>query len=121
MMRTLWETGLRASEIVQLGLGDIQPDAVYVAAGNGSHSRWVPISSGSGEGSTCSAPRKHGHHPAPPCCSLPAIIQMLGYTSLDSTARYLGCDIENLRAAMEKHPRHRSATLGDAATPRCVT
>ena len=44
MMRVLWETGLRATELVQLGLGDICPDAVYVAAGKGARSRWVPIS-----------------------------------------------------------------------------
>ncbi len=44
MMRTLWETGLRATELVSLGLGDVLPDAVYVAAGKGGHSRWVPIS-----------------------------------------------------------------------------
>ena len=178
MIRTLWETGLRASELVQLGLGDIQPDAVYVAAGKGGRSRWVPISSelygllmGYLELRNTTRPGKlaalwvshRGHalrsrrsvwaivtrHARAALggavnyervrraarqrpwtgqyphllrasmattllrhgCPLPAIMQMLGHTSLDSTARYLGCDIEHLRAAVAKHPRHGSARM----------
>jgi site-specific recombinase XerD len=38
-------------------------------------------------------------------CPLTAIMQMLGHTSLDSTARYLEADITHLREAIAKHPR----------------
>lgn len=44
VMRTLWETGLRASELIGLGLGDVLADALYVARGKGGRSRWMPIS-----------------------------------------------------------------------------
>lgn len=175
MMRTLWETGLRASELVQLGLGDIHPDAVYVAAGKGRRSRWVPISAelhgllmGYIELRNTTRPGKLAalwvSHRGRPLqsrrsvwaivtrhakaalglavnyervrraarqrpwtgqyphllrasmattllrhgCPLTAIMQMLGHQNLDSTARYLGCDIDHLRATVAKHPRHRS-------------
>lgn len=188
MMRTLWETGLRASELVGLGLGDVLPDAVYVASGKGGRSRWAPISAelhgllvgymalrattrpgkraalwvtvagralrsrrsvwaivsrwaratlGSAVGydrvrraarqrpwsgqyphllraSMATTLLRHG-------CPLPAIMQMLGHTSLDSTARYLAADISHLRAAIDKHPRnHRSARPGESTTPAGV-
>lgn len=180
MLRTLWETGLRASELVNLGLGDIRPDAVYVAAGKGGRSRWVPISAelynliigyislrtGTRPGKQAALWVSHrgralrsrrsvwlivsqharaalgaavgydrvrrsarqrpwtGHYPhllrasmattlLHHGCPLPAIMQMLGHTSLDSTARYLGADIEHLRAAIAKHPRHASARPRD--------
>lgn len=45
MIRMLYETGLRSSELVALGLGDVLPDrTVYVDHGKGGHSRYVPIS-----------------------------------------------------------------------------
>ncbi|ODV25943.1 MAG: hypothetical protein ABT19_03250 [Rhodanobacter sp. SCN 68-63] len=176
LMRVLWETGLRASEMVALGLGDVCNDAVYVAAGKGQRSRWVPISAelhGLLQGylalrdttrpgkraalwvtqrglplrsrrSVWAIVSRHAHAALGQAvgyervrraarrkpwsgqyphllrasmattllrhgCPLPAIMQMLGHSSLDSTARYLGCDIEHLREAMAKHPRHRSA------------
>jgi len=185
MMRTLWETGLRATELVSLGVGDVLPDAVYVAAGKGGRSRWVPISAelhgllvgylqlraGARPGKRAAlwltaggrplrsrrsvwaivnrharaalgnavgydkvrrAARRRpwtGQYPhllrasmattlLAHGCPLPAIMQMLGHESLDSTARYLGADITHLRAAMDKHPRaHRSATPDDATAP----
>ncbi|MGN6234954.1 tyrosine-type recombinase/integrase [Dyella sp.] len=178
LMRVLWETGLRASELVALGLGDVREDAIYVASGKGGRSRWVPISDelhgllqgylalrdttrpgkraalwvthrglplrsrrsvwaivtrharaalGQAVGyervrraarrrpwsgqyphllraSMATTLLRHG-------CPLPAIMQMLGHRSLDSTARYLGCDIDQLREAIAKHPRHGSARL----------
>lgn len=188
LMRTLWETGLRASELVNLGLGDVHPDAVYVAAGKGGRSRWVPISSElhglltsymvlrastrpgkraalwvSDKGRALRSRRsvwaivsRHaraalgnavgydrvrraarqrpwsGHYPhllrasmastlLRHGCPLPAIMQMLGHVSLDSTARYLAADISHLREAIAKHPRaHKSAGLGDAAATGSV-
>jgi site-specific recombinase XerD len=185
MMRTLWETGLRATELVNLGVGDIQPDAIYVVAGKGGRSRWVPISAelhgllvgylhlraGTRPGKRAAlwltaggralrsrrsvwaivsrharaalglavgydkvrrAARRRpwtGQYPhllrasmattlLAHGCPLPAIMQMLGHESLDSTARYLGADISHLRAAIAKHPRaHRSAAPHAAAAP----
>lgn len=185
LMRTLWETGLRATELVNLGLGDVHPDAVYVAAGKGGRSRWVPISAElhgllvgymALRGTTRPGKRaalwvtaagralrsrrsvwaivsRHaraalgtavgydrvrraarqrpwsGHYPhllrasmattlLQHGCPLPAITQMLGHVSMDSTARYLAADISHLRAAIAKHPRaHRSPCPGDTATP----
>lgn len=185
LMRTLWETGLRATELVNLGLGDVHPDAVYVGAGKGGRSRWVPISaelhglltaymelrattrpgkraalwvSHTGRAlrsrrSVWAIVNQHaraalgnavgydrvrraarqrpwsGHYPhllrasmattlLQHGCPLPAIMQMLGHVSLDSTARYLAADISHLRAAIAKHPRaHKSADPGDATTP----
>lgn len=185
MMRMLWETGLRATELVNLGVGDVQPDAIYVAAGKGGRSRWVPISTelhgllvgylhlraGTRPGkraalwlttggralrsrrsvwtivsrhargalglamgydrvrrAACRRPWT-GQYPhllrasmattlLAHGCPLPAIMQMLGHESLDSTARYLGADITHLRAAIAKHPRaHRSAAPYDTAAP----
>lgn len=184
MMRVLWETGLRATELIQLGLGDVLPDAVYVAAGKGGRSRWAPISAelhallqGYMELRATTRPGKRialwvsdkgralrsrrsvwaivshwaratlggavgydkvrraarqkpwsGQYPhllrasmattlLRHGCPLPAIMQMLGHVSLDSTARYLEVDISDLREAIRKHPRfHRSAHPGDAAT-----
>jgi len=188
MMRTLWETGLRANELVSLGVGDVLPDAVYVAAGKGGRSRWVPISAELYGLLVCYMQLRAGTRPGKRAalwltaggrplrsrrsvwaivnrharaalgnavgydkvrraarrrpwtgqyphllrasmattllahgCPLPAIMQMLGHESLDSTARYLGADITHLRAAMAKHPRaHRSATPDDAAAPHSV-
>lgn len=185
LMRTLWETGLRATELVSLGLGDVLPDAIYVASGKGGRSRWVPISDelhrllqGYMELRTTTRPGKRaalwvsdkgralrsrrsvwvivsrwsrltlggavgydnvrraarrkpwsGQYPhllrasmattlLRHDCPLPAIMQMLGHVSLDSTARYLDADISHLRHAIEKHPRfHGSAHLGDTAAP----
>jgi site-specific recombinase XerD len=184
MLRTLWETGLRASELVNLGLGDVHPDAVYVAAGKGGRSRWVPISAelhnllqGYIALRTATRPGKRaalwvshrgqalrsrrsvwlivsqharaalgtavgydrvrraarqrpwsGHYPhllrasmattlLHHGCPLPAIMQMLGHSALESTACYLGADIEHLRAAIAKHPRHGSARPRDAPAP----
>lgn len=183
MMRTLWEAGLRATELVGLGVGDVLPDAVYVAAGKGGRSRWAPISAelynllvgymqlrattrpgkraalwvtaagralrsrrsvwaivsrwaratlGDAAGydrvrraarqrpwsgqyphllraSMATTLLRHG-------CPLTAIMQMLGHTSLESTARYLAVDITQLREAIAKHPRnHRSACLPEPA------
>jgi site-specific recombinase XerD len=185
MMRTLWETGLRASELVGLGLGDVLPDAVYVAAGKGGRSRWVPISAelyallqgymalrattrpgkraalwvtGSGKAlrsrrSVWAIVSRHaratlggavgydrvrraarqrpwsGQYPhllrasmattlLRHGCPLPAIMQMLGHVSLDSTACYLAADIGHLREAISKHPRsHQSAHPGESPAP----
>jgi site-specific recombinase XerD len=185
MMRMLWETGLRATELVSLGLGDVLPDAVYVAAGKGGRSRWVPISDelyrlvqgymelrattrhgkrdalwvtahgrplrsrrsvwfivshwarvalGGAVGyekvrraarqkpwsgqyphllraSMATTLLRHG-------CPLTAIMQMLGHTSLESTARYLEVDITHLREAIAKLPRfHRSPHPAELAAP----
>lgn len=45
IIRLLYETGLRSSEIVALTLGDVLPDrTIYVERGKGGHSRYVPIS-----------------------------------------------------------------------------
>lgn len=189
LMRTLWETGLRATELINLGLGDVLPDAIYVATGKGGRSRWVPISAelyallqGYIELRTTTRPGKRvalwvsdkgralrsrrsvwaivsrwarstlggamgydkvrraarqkpwsGQYPhllrasmattlLRHGCPLPAIMQMLGHISLDSTARYLEADISHLRSAIQKHPRfHASARLGDAAAPPGVT
>lgn len=45
IIRLLYETGLRSSELAALGVGDVMPDqTVYVARGKGGHSRYVPIS-----------------------------------------------------------------------------
>lgn len=185
MMRMLWETGLRATELVSLGLGDVLPDAVYVARGKGGRSRWVPISNelyrlmqgymdlrattrpgkraalwvtahgralrsrrsvwaivsrwaraalGGAVGydkvrraarrkpwsgqyphllraSMATTLLRHG-------CPLTAIMQMLGHTSLESTARYLEVDITHLREAIAKLPQfHRSPCPGELAAP----
>lgn len=183
MMRTLWETGLRASELVELGLGDVHSDAVYVAAGKGGRSRWVPISNelyrllcGYIELRSCTRPGKRaalwvtsggralrsrcsvwaivsrwaratlgnaagfdtvrraarqrpwtGQYPhmlrasmattlLRHGCPLPAIMQMLGHSNLDSTARYLEADITHLREAIAKHPRaHQLGAPGNYA------
>jgi site-specific recombinase XerD len=189
MMRMLWETGLRATELVSLGLGDVLPDAVYVAAGKGNRSRWVPISDelyrlvqGYMELRATTRPGKRaalwvtGHGRALRSrrsvwfivsrwarvalggavgyenvrraarqkpwsgqyphllrasmattllrhgCPLTAIMQMLGHTSLESTARYLEADITHLREAIAKLPRfHRSPSpdesIGGAGAP----
>nr|WP_279237515.1 tyrosine-type recombinase/integrase [Dyella sedimenti] len=184
LMRTLWETGLRATELVSLGIGDVRPDAIYVASGKGGRSRWVPISeelyqllqgylalrTGTRPGkrnalwvtdgglalhsrrsiwfivshwaratlggavgydrvrraaqqrpwsgqyphllraSMATTLLRHG-------CPLPAIMQMLGHDSLDSTARYLSADISHLRAEIRKHPRFHASgrSLGASA------
>lgn len=183
LMRVLWETGLRATELVSLGVGDVLPDAIYVAAGKGGRSRWVPISEelyqllqgylalrsatrpgkrnalwvtargaalrsrrsvwfivshwaratlGNAVGydrvrraarqrpwsgqyphllraSMATTLLRHG-------CPLPAIMQMLGHDSLDSTARYLGADISHLQAAIRKHPRFHASGRSLGAT-----
>jgi len=45
IIRLLYETGLRSSELAALGMGDVLPDwTVYVDRGKGGHSRYVPIS-----------------------------------------------------------------------------
>ena len=45
MLRLLYETGLRASELVALGMGDVLPDRlVYVHGGKGGVDRYQPIS-----------------------------------------------------------------------------
>lgn len=46
-------------------------------------------------------------------CPLPAIAQMLGHANLSTTAAYLGVELEQLRAAIDRHPRARrhDATL----------
>lgn len=45
IIRLLYETGLRAGEMAALGCGDVLADrSVYVVAGKGGHSRYVPIS-----------------------------------------------------------------------------
>ena len=44
-------------------------------------------------------------------CSITAIAQMLGHADLSSTARYLGVDMDLLRAAAARHPRARRLTL----------
>lgn len=45
IIRLLYETGLRSSEMAALGMGDVLPDrTVYVDRGKGGHSRYVPIS-----------------------------------------------------------------------------
>ena len=44
MIRLLYETGLRATELMALQCTDLLPDgAVYVARGKGGHSRFVPM------------------------------------------------------------------------------
>lgn len=183
MMRMLWETGLRATELVSLGLGDVLPDAVYVACGKGERSRWVPISGElyqllqgylalrvttrpgkraalwvSDKGRALRSRRSvwaivsrwaratlggavgydkvrraarqrpwSGQYPhllrasmattlLRHDCPLPAIMQMLGHTSLDSTARYLDADLGHLRAAMAKHPRFHASPCPDGAS-----
>jgi len=188
IMRTLWETGLRASELLNLGCGDVRDDALYVTRGKGARSRWVPISSelhamlqgylvmrtttrpgkraalwvtrhgralhsrtsvwrivsgyaratlgnGANYDTVRRAARQRpwtGQYPhllrasmattlLAHGCPLPAIMQMLGHVSLDSTARYLGADITHLREAMAKHPRaHRSGAPHDAAASASV-
>jgi len=185
LMRTLWETGLRASELIGLGLGDVLPDALYVAHGKGGRTRWVPISDelyrllqGYMELRATARPGKRaalwvshrghalrsrrsvwaivsrwarvglggaigyenvrraarrrpwsGQYPhllrasmattlLRHGCPLTAIMQMLGHSSLDSTARYLEADITHLREAIEKLPRfHQSPSLGESAAP----
>lgn len=45
MMRLAYETGIRASEMVQLELGDILDDRMlFIRAGKGGHDRYVPFS-----------------------------------------------------------------------------
>lgn len=51
-------------------------------------------------------------------CPIPAIAELLGHSSLESTARYLGVDLELLRAAASKHPRARRAF--SHAPPACA-
>lgn len=178
MIRALWETGLRASELLGLAVGDVLPDlSLYVACGKGGRSRYVEISAELHEqlraymllrgarrvgktdalwisergrpirarqtvwrivssharaalggavwfGRIRRQARQRpwtGHYPhlvrasfattlLRHGCPLPAIQQLLGHASLDSTARYLGVDMAQLRAAMAKHPRaHASA------------
>lgn len=46
-------------------------------------------------------------------CPVTAIAQLLGHTSLDSTAHYLGVDLATLRAAAAKHPRASRLVGGD--------
>ncbi|WP_161596285.1 tyrosine-type recombinase/integrase [Rhodanobacter glycinis] len=188
LMRTLWETGLLASELIGLGLGDVLPDAVYVAHGKGGRTRWVPISDelyqlllGYMELRATTRPGKRaalwvsqrgqalrsrrsvwaivshwarvtlggavgyenvrraarsrpwtGQYPhllrasmattlLRHGCPLTAIMQMLGHTSLESTARYLEADITHLRVAIAKLPRfHRSPSLSESAAPAGV-
>lgn len=45
MIRTLYETGLRASELIALDLGDVLPDRyIFVSGGKGAVDRYQPIS-----------------------------------------------------------------------------
>lgn len=45
IIRLLYETGIRASELVQLRLGDILPGySIYIGNGKGGHARYVPCS-----------------------------------------------------------------------------
>lgn len=175
MIRVLYETGLRAGELVALGCGDVLQDAsIYVAGGKSGRSRYVPISTEllglidvytskrgeqrpgkrsalwitqrglplAGAQSTWEIISRHaraalgvaagyermrrthkrqswsGQYPhmlrasfatalLQRGCPLPAIAQMLGHASLDTTSLYLGADIEHLRDAVAKHPRNR--------------
>lgn len=44
LLRVLWETGLRGSELAALGIGDVLPEGfVFVDAGKGARDRYVPI------------------------------------------------------------------------------
>lgn len=173
LIRLLYETGLRATEMMALQCADLLPDgAVYVEHGKGGNSRFVPIgvdmmqlmdaylvaraARRPGKRNAlwiradgiplrdgrsaweivnryarralgCAAGYDRVRHAAKRRpwtgqyphmlragfattllqhgCPLPAIAQMLGHASLDSTALYLGTDITQLRAAIAKHPR----------------
>lgn len=42
-------------------------------------------------------------------CPLPAVADMLGHVRVETTARYTAVDLAQLRAAIDRHPRHRRA------------
>lgn len=176
LIRLLYETGLRATEMMALRCTDVLPDgAVYVERGKGGHSRFVPIGIDMMQrldvylvaraaqrpgnrnalwirvdgiplrdgrsaweivnryarralGCVAGYDRvRHASKRRPWSdqyphmlragfatallqhgCPLSAIAQMLGHVSLDSTALYLGTDITQLRAAIEKLPRFKN-------------
>lgn len=167
---TLYVTGLRASELAGMGLGDVIDGELLFVRGKGGKDRYVPIGEalaatldGYLRARAATRPGKRnafwlkengwplangrsvweivskriwnalgirgglhrvsrggkpwtGHYPHALRTSfatalhrrgapLPAIQQLMGHSQLDTTARYLGVDLEQLRRAMSHHPR----------------
>lgn len=167
---TLYATGLRASELAGMELGDIIDDEVLFVRGKGGKDRYVPLGEalsgvlgGYRHARAGARPGKRnafwvkddgrplrngrsiweivskriwnalglrsglhrvsrggrpwtGHYPHTLRASfatallrrgapLPAIQQLMGHSQLDTTARYLGVDMELLRRAASHHPR----------------
>ena len=170
MVLTLYATGLRASELVGMELGDVIDREVLFVRGKGGRDRYVPLGealAGVLEGylharaglrpgkrnafwlKADGKPLRNGrsvweivskriwqalglraglhrvsrggkpwtgHYPHALRASfatallhrgapLPAIQQLMGHAQLDTTARYLGVDLEHLRGAASRHPR----------------
>lgn len=171
IMATLYQCGLRASELASLELGSVRLDGTLYVRGKGGHDRLVPFGGaweglletylrqrstvGAGKraalfvtrhgkplrdgrsvwvivnryarkalGLACGVDRIRpgtgkpwtGHYPHQlryafatelrrSGCDLVAISQMLGHASLETTTRYLGVDLDVLRAAAAHHPR----------------
>lgn len=174
LMRVLFETGVRASELVNVSMGDVLADGtVFVRRGRGVPDRYVPISQdlqallahwlarrrevrpgkrlvlfvgrhgrGLSARTVWAIVDRHsraslgramgiaqlaragkpwsGHYPHLLRATiavtwhargmpLTAIASLLGHASITTTARYVAVDIEQLRAAIARHPRNRLA------------
>lgn len=170
MLLTLYVTGLRASELAGMQLGDLIDREVLFVRGKGGKDRYVPVGDhlagvlmGYLHARSRTRPGKRsafwlkadglplrngrsvweivskriwralglqaglhcvgrggrpwtGHYPHALRASfatallhrgmpLPAIAQLMGHSSLDTTAHYLGVDLAYLRAAAQHHPR----------------
>lgn len=181
MIRTLFECGLRASELASLELGSLLPDNTLFVRGKGGRDRYAPMTPelhgvllGYAHARAGLRPGKRaalwlklngrplrngrsvweivsrriwqsigaraglhrvrgrgrpwqGHYPHElrasfatallrRGCPITAIAQMMGHADVATTALYLGVDLEQLRAAMAKHPRARRIS---ESAPEC--